>query len=201
MTKIVTVAAWAAPCALLGLVLAGCGGSSSHSTAAGSAASTPAGSAASSSPATGFASTSAGTPAGHLSKADFVIRTNALCSAVDAQRKALPTPASATDFAAISTNLTGSMRLLPSLISHAQTLVAQSADQANLEKNWLSVERADYAMAQPIVERMVADSNAHDAAKVQADGDALDAMPDHSSSLIAFLTGYGLSSCASLESR
>ncbi len=212
-------ASWLAPCALLGLALTGCGGSSSHS-AAGSAStstsnSTGTSSAATSSAGTGsastgpaasnpsapaFASTSAGSQTSRLSKPDFLIRMNALCSAVDAQRKALPTPAGPTDYAAISTNISATMRLLPSLISHAEALIAQSADRALLEKNWLSVEKADYAVIKPIAQRLVTDSNAHDAAKVRADGAALDAAPDHSRGLSTFLTGYGLSSCASLES-
>ncbi|MDQ1721525.1 MAG: hypothetical protein QOI26_1259 [Pseudonocardiales bacterium] len=199
-------APWLAPLALLAVVLGGCGGPSSRSAAPAGSPSSPvssasSGSAAGSTPAPGFASTSAGTPSGVLSKPDFLIKMNALCSAVDAQRQALPTPTGATDFAAISVNITGTMRLLPSLISHAEALIAQTAQRAELEKNWLAVERADYAATKPIAERMVADSNARDAAKVQADADAMSAAPNHSSSLMAYLNDFGLSSCAHLESQ
>lgn len=192
-----------APLALLGLVLAGCGGSSSHSappagSTASSASSPGSGPTGPSTPA-GFASTSAGTPSGVLSKPDFLIKMNALCSAIDAQRQALPKPTGATDFAAISVNLTGTMRLLPSLISHAEALMKPYAQRAELDKNWLDIERADYAVLKPIAERLVAHANAHDAAKVQADANAMSAAPDHSSSLSTYLNGYGLSSCAHLE--
>jgi len=149
----------------------------------------------------GFASTSAGTPTGVLSKPDFLIKMNAFCSAVDAQRQALPTPKGATDFAAISVNLSGTMRLLPSLISHAEALMKPFAQRAELEKNWLDVERADYAAMKPIAERMIADADAHDAAKVQADADAMTAVPDHSAILISYLKDFGLDSCAHLESQ
>jgi hypothetical protein len=126
---------------------------------------------------------------------------NALCSAVDAQVQALPKPASATDYTAISTNLTGTLRVLPVFLSHAEKLVAKSAERVALERNWLAVERADYAATKPIAERTVADSNAHNAAKVQVDVQALATAPDHSSSLAAYLRDYGLTSCASLETR
>jgi hypothetical protein len=202
--------------ALLGLVLAGCGGSSVQSGAqAGSAASSssasssPApsgsasapGSAVGPTPAPGFASTSAGTPKGVLSKPNFLIQMNAVCSAVDAQRQALPTPTSVTDFATISLNLTGTMRLVPSLISHAERLIAQTAQRAELQKNWIALEKADYAAIKPIADRMVAHSNARDAAKVEADAKAMAAVPNHNSGLVAYLKDYGLASCANLHSN
>ena len=210
MTK--TTAWLAAPLAVLGLVLAGCDGSPSHSAApASSATGSPSGSATgsgssastpeSSTPAPGFASTSAGTPKGVLSKPDFLIRMNALCSSVDAQVKALPTPTAATDYAAISTNLTETLRLVPSFISQAEALVAQTAQRAALEKNWLAIEKADFAAFKPLAQRMVTHSKAHDAAKVQADANALSALPDRTSRLVTYLKGYGLSSCAQLKSE
>lgn len=146
-----------------------------------------------------FAPTSAGTPKGVLSKPDFLIRMNALCSAIDAQRQALPKPASTTDFATISLNLVGTMRLAPSLISHAERLVAQTAQRAELEKNWLALERADYAAIKPVADQMVAHSNARDEAKVQDDAYEMAAVPNHNSSLTTYLNGYGLSSCAHLH--
>jgi hypothetical protein len=208
MTKSVGATLSLASFALVGLLLAGCGGSSSKSAApAGSpsvsvsasvSASTtdPAGS---SGPA--FASTSAGSPTDKLSKPDFLIAMNALCSAVDAQVQALPRPTSGTDYPALSTNLTGTLRILPVYLSHAEALIAKSAERAALERNWLAIEKADYAATKPLAERTVADSNAHNAAKVQADLQALDAAPDHSSTLAAYLRDFGLSSCASLESN
>jgi hypothetical protein len=214
MTK---TAAWsAAPLVVLALVVAGCGGSSSHSAApATSATSSPAGSASSSAtrspssaappvsstPAPGFASTSAGTPKGRLSKPDFLIEMNSLCSSVDARVRALPTPTAATDYAAINANLTATLKLRTSFIARAEALVAQSAERAELERNWLATEKADFAAFRPPAERMLADSKAHNAAKVQADANVLSALPDHSSRLATYLKGFGLSSCAQLEAR
>jgi hypothetical protein len=210
MTK---TAAWlAAPLAVLGLVLAGCDGSSSNSAAPASSSvssstgsstgsSSPAPTPGSSTPAPGFASTSAGTPKGVLSKPDFLIEMNRLCSTYHAKVKALPTPTAATDFAAISANLSGTLQLGPSFISRAEALIARAAERAALEKNWLAVEKADFAASKPLLERMLADSKAHDAAKVQADANALSALPDHSSRLVTYLNGFGLSSCAQLESE
>jgi hypothetical protein len=194
--------------ALLGLLLAGCGGSPSKSAApAGSpsnsaptsAAVSPAAPAGSSPPA--FASTSAGSQTDRLSKPDFLIAMNAVCSAVDAQRQALPTPTSVTDYAAITTRLTGTLRILPVFIDHAETLVAKSAERAALERNWLAIKKADYAATKPLAVRTITDSNAHDAAKVDADLRALDAAPDHGASMATYLRDFGLTSCASLESR
>lgn len=197
---------WPAPLVLLGLVVAGCGGSSSKSASpapspSGSNATSSASSAAasSSSPASGFASTSAGTPSGVLSKPDFLIDMNTLCRSFSARVKALPTPTGATDFDAITTNLTANLRLAPSFLSQAEALVDQAAERAVLQKNWLAVEKADYAAFKPVAQRMVAHSKDRDAAKVQADANALSALPDHSKALATYLAGYGLSDCATLE--
>jgi len=208
MTKTVGATASLASFLLLGLLLAGCGGTSAKSaepagspSSSGHTSTAASNTAAASSSPPAFASTSAGTPAGPLSKPNFLIAMNALCSAVDAQRQALPTPTSETDYPAITTHLTGTLRILPVFLSHAETLVAKSVDRAALERNWLTIKRADFAAAKPVAERTVADSNAHNAAKVQADLQAMDAAPNHRSTLAAYLRDYGLTSCASLESR
>jgi hypothetical protein len=198
----------AAPLALLGLVLAGCGSSSSHSAApagspagSGTGSSSPASTPSSSRPAPGFASTSAGTPKGQLSKPDFLIEMNALCSSVKAQADALPTPTAATDYAAISTDLTATLKLRPSFVSRAEALTARMPERAALEKNWLAIEKADFAAFKPLAQRLLAHSKAHDPAKVQADANALSALPDHSSRMATYLNCYGLGSCAELESE
>lgn len=200
-----TTAAWSAA-ALAVLVLAGCGSSSSQSAApagSGTASSTGPSSSApapgSSTPAPGFASTSAGTPPGVLSKTDFLIDMNAKCKAFGAQVKALPVPTGATDFTVITTNLTGTLRLWQAYLSQAEALVEKSAERAVLQKNWLMVEKADYAAFRPVAQRMIADSKARHAAKVQADANALSAVPRHASTLAAYLKEYGLYSCAELE--
>lgn len=145
-----------------------------------------------------FASTvpSAG---GTLSKAEFVSKMNAVCAAIDSQRQALPQPSGLTDYTAISANLSGTLRLLPALISQADQLIGRTADKATLTTNWLSLEKSDFAAVKPIAERMVTDSNAKDAQKVAADGEALSGAPNHSDTIASFMTSYGLTSCATME--
>lgn len=145
-----------------------------------------------------FASTLPST-GGTLTKAEFVSKMDAVCSAIDSQRKALPQPSGLTDYPAISANLSGTLRLLPSLISQADQLIGRTTDKATLTTNWLSIEKSDFAAVKPIAERMVADSNAKNADKVAADGEALSSAPNHSDTIATFMTGYGLTSCATLE--
>jgi hypothetical protein len=214
-------ARWLAPLVVLGLVLAGCGGSSEQSRAqdssvpsgSASSSSAPSSSASSSSAPSrsapgavvgptvgpGFASTSAGTPKDVLSKPDFLISMNAVCSAVDAQLQALPAPSGTTDFDAIRTNLTGTLRIVPILISRAEALIARMPERAELRKNWIDLKRADYAAFKPIAERMVRNSVARDAAKVQADAEALSSVLNHRSFIKGYLDEFGLYSCGHLE--
>jgi hypothetical protein len=145
-----------------------------------------------------FASTLPST-ASTLTKAEFVTKMNAVCSAIDTQRKALPTPSGLTDYPAISANLSGTLRILPSFIAQADALVNRSPDRDLLNRSWLSIEKSDFATIKPIAERMVTDSNAKDATKVAADGEALSGAPDHSDTIATFMSGYGLTTCASLE--
>lgn len=200
-----TAARWPVPLVLLPLLLAGCDGSSSKSaTPAGSTAGSSTSAVAtpsSSTPPPGFASTSAGTPKGVLSQPDFLIRMNEVCSTYDAKLRALPEPQGATDFDSITTNLTETLRLAPAFLSQAEALVRQTGERAALEENWLTVDRADFAVFKPIAQRMILHSKARSASKVQADADALAALPDHSSTVAAYLRGYGLASCARLESE
>ncbi len=191
---------------VLGLALAGCDSSSPSARPAGSPAgssSSPSATAPSSSAvgpsAPAFASTSAGTPRGQLSKPDFLVDTNAMCSAVDAQLQALPTPAGATDYAGIITNLTGTLRIMPVYIAHAEALVARTAERADLEKNWLDVERADYAAFKPAAQQMLRAADTRDPAKVAAAANDLSAVPNHGSDVQAYLEDFGLASCAHIE--
>jgi hypothetical protein len=145
-----------------------------------------------------FASTVPST-AGPLSKTEFISKMNAVCSALNTQRQALPQPSGLTDYTAISANLSGTLRLLPALINQADQLIGRTADKAALTTNWLSVEKSDFAAIKPIAERMVADSNAKNADKVAADGEALSGAPNHSDTIATYMTSYGLTSCATLE--
>ncbi len=197
---------WLAPIVVLGVVLTGCGSSSSpsaapagSSTGPSSSPSSPASSSAVGPSAPAFATPSAGTPRGVLSKPDFLIDANAMCSAVDAQLQALPTPTGATDYAGIITNLTGTLRIMPVYISHAEALVARTAERAALEKNWLDVERADYAAFKPAAQQLLRAADTRDPAKVSAAANDLSAVPDHSDTVQAYLENFGLASCAHIE--
>jgi hypothetical protein len=145
-----------------------------------------------------FASTVPST-GGTLTKAEFVSKMNAVCAAINSQRQALPQPSGLTDYTAISANLSGTLRLLPALISQADQLIGRTADKASLTTNWLSLEKSDFAAVKPIAERMVTDSNAKDAEKVASDGEALSGAPNHSDTIASFMTSYGLTSCATME--
>ncbi|MDQ2957230.1 MAG: hypothetical protein M3Y42_09725 [Actinomycetota bacterium] len=174
----------AATAVLLGLSVAGCSGSSK------------------SKPGT-FASTlpSATGASGTLTKTEFLNKMNSVCAAIDTERKVLPTPSGPTDYANIAANLSGTLRLLPAFIAQADALVQRSPDKVELNAKWLSIEKADFAAVKPLAEKMVADSDAKDATKVPADGEALSGAPDHSATIADYMTSYGLTECATLESQ
>ena len=196
--------------ALLGLagsVLVGCGDSAGQSAAPAASPSGSASPSASASPSSSvigpsvpaFASTSAGSPTDVISKPDFLIKMNAVCSAIDAQRQALPRPTSLTDFDTLVVNLSGTLRLTPVLIAQAQRVMKPFAQRAELEKNWLAFERADHAEVKPIIERMIAHARARNAEAVQADANDLATASNHSSILKAYLDEFGLPSCGHLH--
>ncbi len=174
---------WVATALLFGLSLAACSGSKKGSS----------GTFASVVPTVDSTST--------LSKAEFISKMNSVCAAIDQQRRALPTPAGLTDYPNIISNLTGTLRILPTLIKQADVLIQRSPDRATLTSQWLAIEKADFAVVQPIAQKMVADSTTKDATKVAADGEALSNAPNHSADIAAFMTSYGLTSCATLENQ
>lgn len=166
---------------LLGLGIAGCSGSNKDKSAT-------------------FASTAPTVDTTSiLTKTDFIAKMNDLCSAVDQQRMALPVPTGLTDYPNIIANLSGTLRILPAFITQADALIQRSEDKAELTTKWLDIEKADYTATKPIAERMVVDSTAKDQTKVATDGEALASAPDHSADIASFMTSYGLTSCATLE--
>jgi glucose/arabinose dehydrogenase len=168
--------------------LAGCGSAgASHGTA---------GSASATSSATAPASASTGT----LSKTEFVTKMDAVCTAIDAKRKALPTPSGPSDFAALTAYTEGTLALFPAYFSQASALVAQSADKAELQAKWLDVEKSDFSAQQVAAEKLLTASKEKNAALVSQYTSQLSAASDHSSEIAAFMTTYGLTSCAALES-
>lgn len=144
--------------------------------------------------------TASGSAAPLLTKADFVAKMNAVCSTIDAKRKALPAPASPTDYAAVATFTKGTLTLVPQFLSEAEALIAQSPDKAELTAKWLVYEKGDFAVAKPIAERLLAAGNAKDAAAVNTYATKLSQVTDHSSQIASFMTTYGLNTCATLES-
>ena len=124
---------------------------------------------------------------------------NAVCTVTNTNRAALPVPTSETDYAKISANLEGTLLLIPTFISEAEALVGQSADKAELTAKWISFEKSDFAAIKPIAQRMVDASKAKDSAKVKKIGAELDAAPNHSEAMARFMTTYGLTACANLE--
>ena len=173
--------ALAAACAV---TMAGCASSSKHTSAA-------AGS--------NTSATASPTPSTALSKAAFITQADAICTKIDAQLSALPNPAGEQDYPAMAANLEGSVALFKSYISQVQPLADQTADAAELNSKWLTLEKEDFAKAEPLVTKMIAALKAKDAAQIKAIGDQLDAQPDRSKEYAAELTSYGLTSCAKLE--
>jgi hypothetical protein len=140
----------------------------------------------------GNAPGSSSTSAATLSKAQFVAQADAVCKSFDTKRKALPTPAAATDFAAVTANIQGTLDLVPAFLTQSKALVARSADKSELTSKWLSVDEADYTATVPLARAVLAASKAKDATAVQQAVTKLSAAPEHSAQLVPFLTGYGL---------
>jgi len=178
------------PVAVLTAVsLSACGSSSEDSAAA------PQGTATSSTP----SPTPTPSPTG-LSKAEFVTKMEAVCVDTNTKVDALANPQSAEDYASLAAAAQGTLELFPQYLKQAEALVSQSGDEATLNAHWLTPEKADFAAAEPGLKKFIADVQAKDQAAVIADSKALDAMTDHSEAIAKFLTGYGLTSCAKLES-
>ncbi len=152
-------------------------------------------SASSGSPQSSAATTSPAT----LSKAQYVAQADAVCKSFDTKRKALPTPTAATDFAAVTANIQGTLALVPTFIAQSKALIARSADKAELTSKWLSVEQSDFAATAPLAQTALAAAKAKNATAVQQAVTKLSAAPDHSAQIASFMTSYGLSDCATLE--
>ena len=153
---------------------------------------------------TGFPATTSApdttSASGTLPKADFVTQMNAVCADVQSQRDALPTPGQG-DYAGLVTYIEGVLRLFPVYVARVKILVARSADRAELTQKWVVVEEADYALAEPVLVKLLAAAKARDAAAVRTYTDELDKVPDHTTEIADFMTSYGLTTCATFESN
>ncbi len=175
------------------VAVAGCTVTSKKVTSVGTASTVGA----SAAPRSGVASSAAGS--GSLPKAEFVSKMNAVCVDFNTRMQALPLPSGIDDYDHVADNLTGNLTLFPQYYQQASALVDRSEDKATLTSNWLTVEKSDFDAFEPLARKLVTDANARDRAKVDADGKALDKVPDHTDSIAAFMSGYGLGSCAVME--
>lgn len=165
--------------------------SSSASAPSSSASSTP-DSATASAPRAGGRST--------LSKAEFTTKVDAVCTSVDAQLNALPSPSGLSDYATLLTDLTKTDQLFDSYIAAVTPLVDQSPDSVALQTGWLEVEEHDFAAGRPLFAQLTAALRAKDDGQIEAISKQLNAVPDHTDQIITVLNAHDLTGCAKLES-
>jgi len=144
-------------------------------------------------------STVSTTAAGTLAKADFVSKANALCASTYPKVHPGPAPTSATDYVATAKYAQVTLDEFPPFSQKAKALVARSADKDELTAKWIAVDEADVAAEKPLLQQLIAAANAHEEAKVQQIEDQLGSAPDHSEQTGTYLTSYGLTECAKLE--
>lgn len=135
-----------------------------------------------------------------LSKSAFIAQMDRVCSDVKHQLDALPKPSSADDYTNLNALAKGTLTLFPPYIAAAGSLAAKTADSQELTDKWLAVEESDFEKSQPLLSQMVDATQAQDGTKVQALVRQLQAVPDHSTEIAGFMTSYGLTDCAALES-
>ncbi len=172
-------------------LLAGCGGSSKSSTS-----STPNQQSSSSN----SSSISSPMASAKLSKADYLTQTNKICLTENGKLNAIPTPSGLTDYPTIVTNLNGTLAEFKSYLQQVEALVPQSPDAAELQAKWIEPEKAELTKVEGVITRMVADAQAKNSTKIQTDAADLDAASAASTAIAKYLTSYGLTDCASLES-
>jgi hypothetical protein len=144
-------------------------------------------------------STATSDSAGALAKAQFVAQANAVCASTLTKVKGVSTPTSETDYAAIAEYTQQLIVLFPPYLQQVKALVAQSADKDELTTKWITPEEGDFTAEQPLLTELIAAADAKDAAKVKSIEQSLSDGPDHSDAIASFMTGYGLTDCASLE--
>lgn len=135
-----------------------------------------------------------------LSKAEFTTKVDAVCTSVDAQLNALPSPSGLSDYATLLTDLTKTDQLFDSYIAAVTPLVDQSPDSVALQTGWLAVEEHDFAAGRPLFTQLTAALKAKDDAQIEAISKQLNAVPDHTDQIITVLNAHGLTGCAQLES-
>lgn len=139
-------------------------------------------------------------PTTALTKAEFLSEADSLCADVNSALTSVPPPIGLGDPNAAS-YFASTEATFAGFLSEIQALVARSPDRATLTAEWTAVDLRDFTAARPLVEQTVQALRAGDVATVQALVAQLDAQPDHSNQIMAFLTDYGLPECANLESN
>jgi hypothetical protein len=139
----------------------------------------------------------AGSP---LSKAAFLSQTNTLCSSVYAKVSKLVTPSDPTDYPALIAYTKSALDLFPPFSRQTKALVARSPDKEELTAKWVALDESDYAAQKPLLNQLLAAAEAKKAADVQRLESALQNTPDHSDAEAKYLTSYGLTECAKLQS-
>ena len=167
--------------AVAGVLLAGCGGSSKKDAAGPS----------SSSSSTASSAT--------LTKAEFLAKMNKVCSDVNGEINKLPEPSGPTDYANVVTNLQGTTKLFPAFLGQVDSLVGQSPDKVELQSKWVTPEKDELGKFSAAAQKVIADAQAHSAAKVETDIGGLNEANTNSKTIGSYLDSYGLTECAKLE--
>jgi hypothetical protein len=138
--------------------------------------------------------------AGQLTKSETIKRIDAVCSATDKQLRALPAAKSRQDYQSLLTDFDSTTSLYTSYFAQVEPIVAQSADRDQLTQKWLSVEKADFARQQPLVDQMVQALQAKDDTAVNAAEKKLQTVSVHTEQIVVYLRTYGLTACGTMES-
>jgi len=143
-------------------------------------------------------SSSGGSSGSKLSKADFVTQANAACASTLAKVKAAPTPSSLTDYANIISFDQVALKEEAAYLKTITALVDRSPDAAELHKNWVDLDSAQFAAQKPLVEKMNAAAAAKNQSQLAAAANQVAALPDNSAKETSYLNKYGLTDCAAL---
>ena len=111
----------------------------------------------------------------------------------------MPEPSGPTDYANVVSNLQGTTKLFPAFLSQVDRLVGQSPDRTELQTKWVEPEKDELGKFAAAAEKVIADAQGHNAAKVQTDIGGLNEANTNSKAIGSYLDGYGLTECANLE--
>lgn len=133
-----------------------------------------------------------------LTKAEFITKMDARCAQTLARIKTIAQPTGLTDYAAILNFDAVAETEQPAFQADATVLVDESPDKVALHKNWIDLDKADFAALKPILVRLDAAARAENQSALAAAAQAASSAPDHSTAETAYLKSYGLTDCATL---